>query len=193
MKQLMRTLIEEVGKKLGVKREWIQFGLKLLRLRETTTSSKRSGNIERVQFAAGVDGDTSKFIIGGRKKTVRYLLIDTPESVKPNTPVQPFGKEASQFTTNALKHAKKIELDYDKTGDRGDKYGRLLAYVYVDGKDLNEMLVRQGLARVGFVYEPNTTHHAKYLEAQAYAKRHQLGIWSIPGYVTKRGFRENIH
>lgn len=184
----MTTVIEEIGKKIGIKREWIQLGLKMLHLLDSPKI-----RVAEVTFAAGVDGDTSKFFIDGRKQTVRYLLIDTPESVKPNTPVQPFGKEASKFTTNALKHAKKIELDYDQTGDRGDKYGRKLAYVYVDGQDLNEMLVRQGLARVGFVYAPNTKHHAKYLEAQEYAKRHQLGIWSIPGYVTKRGFRENVH
>lgn len=184
----MSTLIEEIGKKLGLKHEWIQLGLKLLNLLPAT-KTHRSGNIEPVQFAAGVDGDTSKFYINGRKQTVRYLLIDTPESVKPNMPVQPFAKEASAFTTNALKRAKSIQLDYDQTGDRGDKYGRLLAYVYVDGKDLNEMLVRQGLARVGFVYEPNTKNVAKYLKAQEYAKQHKLGIWSMPGYVTKRGFK----
>lgn len=191
LKQFMTTLIEEIGKKLGLKREWIQLGLKVFRLLETKTT-QRSGHLASVQFAAGVDGDTSKFYIDGKRQTIRYLLIDTPESVKPNTPVQPFAKEASAFTTNALKRAKTIELDYDQTGDRGDKYGRKLAYVYADGKDLNEALLRKGLARVAFVHEPNTKHHAKYLEAQAYAQKHQLGIWSIPGYVTKRGFREHV-
>lgn len=142
----------------------------------------------KVTFNRGVDGDTSNFIIKGQETTVRYLLIDTPESKKPNTPVQPYAKEASAFTNSMLTKAKKITLDFDKTGSKGDKYGRCLAYVYVDGKDLNELLVKKGLARVAYVYKPNTKNLNKYLKAQEYAKKHHLKIWSKKGYVTDRGF-----
>lgn len=156
------------------------------------TSNSTASETE-VTFVKHVDGDTSKFKINGQVKTVRYLLIDTPETVKPNTPVQLYGKEASDFTKNALSHAHKIQLDFDKTGNQGDKYNRTLAYVYVDGKDLNEELVKNGLARVAYTYKANIKNKTKYLKAQEYAKSHHLGIWSKPGYVTERGYNMSTY
>lgn len=154
----------------------------------TQLASKLPSNLATVQFAKHVDGDTSKFIYKGKQITVRYLLIDTPETVHPTKGVQPFGKDASNYTKDKLTHAKKIQLDFDKTGSKGDKYGRTLAYVYVDGKDLNEDLVSKGLARVAYIYAPNTKNVTKYQQAEAKAKKSKLGIWSLNGYVTNSGY-----
>ncbi|MCA5014574.1 MULTISPECIES: thermonuclease family protein [unclassified Enterococcus] len=139
-------------------------------------------------LSRSIDGDTSEFIVDGDKKKVRYLLIDTPETVKSGTPVQPFGTEASNRTKELLMQAKEIKLSYENN-NRTDKYGRELAYVYVDGELLQLKLVQEGLARVAYFdkAEDKTTLNT-LLEAQQKAKDHKVGIWSIEGYVSEKGF-----
>lgn len=138
---------------------------------------KTSENLFLAIFIKHIDGDTSKFKIKGKEKTVRYLLIDTPETKHPRLGVQPFGKEASERTKSLLSSAKKIEVEYD-VGPKTDKYGRDLAYVFVDGKMVNEILVREGLAKVAYVYPPNTKYLDRLKAAEALAKEEKLGIWS---------------
>lgn len=154
----------------------------------STTTTAQAKTLHTVKLAKTTDGDTASFIYKGKTIKVRFLLVDTPETVHPSKGTQPFGKEASNYTKSALKKAKKIQLDFDKNGFKGDKYGRKLAYVYIDGKDLNLQLVRKGYARVAYIYSPNTTNKAKYLNAQAKAKKEKLRIWSKSGYVTTAGF-----
>lgn len=84
--------------------------------------------------------------------------------------------------------ASEITFQYD-VGDKKDRYGRTLGYVFVDGMLVQEILVREGLARVAYVKEPNTMYLAQLKEAEAQAKSEQVGIWSIPGYVTNKGFK----
>lgn len=139
-------------------------------------------------FVRHVDGDTTVLRIDGKERKVRFLLIDTPETVKPNTKVQPYGLEASKRTKELLSNASEITFEYDK-GDKTDRYGRALGYIFVDGVLLQETLVREGLARVAYVKEPNTKHLSELEQAQEQAKSESLGIWSIPGYVTDKGFK----
>ncbi|WP_330857405.1 thermonuclease family protein [Staphylococcus delphini] len=138
---------------------------------------KTSDNLVAAIFIKHIDGDTSKFNIDGKEKTVRYLLIDTPETKHPRLGVQPFGREASERTRSLLSNAQKIEIEYD-VGPKTDKYGRDLAYVFVDGKMVNEILVREGLAKVAYVYPPNTKYLDRLKAAEALAKQEKLGIWS---------------
>ena len=81
----------------------------------------------------------------------------------------------------------KLTIEFD-VGERVDKYGRLLAYVYIDGKSVQEQLLKEGLARVAYVYPPNTRYLSEFEEAQEEAKEKGIGIWSIENYVTDRGF-----
>ncbi|NBJ47116.1 thermonuclease [Enterococcus faecalis] len=140
-------------------------------------------------FVRHVDGDTTVLRFDGKEQKVRFLLIDTPETVKPKTKVQPFGLEASKRTKELLSTASEITFEYDD-GDRTDRYGRTLGYIFVDGMLIQEMLVREGLARVAYVREPNIKYLPQLEKAQEKAKSQSLGIWSIPGYVTQRGFSE---
>lgn len=141
-----------------------------------------------VQFSKHVDGDTSKFLLDSQEITVRYLLIDTPETVKPNTPVQPFGKEASDRTKELLENASAIEIMLDN-GNETDKYDRILSYVFVDGELIQDILVREGLARVGYINEPSTTYLQQLELSQEQARQQKIGIWSIENYVTEKGFQ----
>ena len=102
-----------------------------------------------VQLAKCTDGDTAHFMIHGEDRTVRFLAVDTPEYTKEK---EPYGKEASEFTCQMLKEADTIELEYDSGSDAQDKYGRELAWVYVDGQLLQRLLVEQGLAEVAYIY-----------------------------------------
>ena len=137
-----------------------------------------------------VDGDTLtiKFNPHEKPTRVRLLLIDTPESVKPNTPVQPFAKEASERMRELVIGAK-ITIEYDRGGST-DKYGRSLAYVYANGVNVNEVMVAEGYARVAYVYPPNTRYLQELNQAQDKAKSQKLRVWSKPGYVTNKGFVE---
>lgn len=139
-----------------------------------------------VTLDRAVDGDTIKVTYNGNVDTVRYLLIDTPETKKPNSCVQPYGEDASK-RNKELVNSGKLQLEFDK-GDRRDKYGRLLAYVYVDGKSVQETLLKEGLARVAYVYEPNTKYIDQFKKDEQEAKSEKLSIWSKNGYVTDRGF-----
>lgn len=99
-----------------------------------------------------VDGDTIKVRLNGKQETVRYLLIDTPESKKPATCVQPYAMEAYIRNKELLKNGQ-LTLEFEQ-GNTRDAYGRLLAYVYVDGKSVQESLLNEGLARVAYILNP---------------------------------------
>ena len=105
---------------------------------------------QTAKFVKAVDGDTAKLSVKGRTYTFRFLAIDTPETVKPNTPVAFMGKRASDYTKSELKKAKKIQIQYD--GNKTDKYRRKLAWIWVDGKLLQDKLVKKGYARVYYIY-----------------------------------------
>ena len=124
-----------------------------------------------------MDGDTIVLDDGER---VRYIGIDTPETVHPRKPVEWMGKEAGQ-ANRLLVEGKRVGLEYDV--QRRDKYGRKLAYVYVGNVMVNELLVRAGYAQVS-TYPPNVKHQERFLRAQRQARDEQLGLW---GDGTKPG------
>ena len=131
----------------------------------------------------------SKSYITDEEINVRYLLIDTPETNHPRLGKQPFGDEAKE-RNRQLVNSGALTLEFD-VGERIDKYDRLLAYVYVDGKSVQKTLLAEGLARVAYVYPPNTRHLTPFEEAQEEAKKKGLGIWSVENYATDSGFNSD--
>lgn len=121
-----------------------------------------------------VDGDTLLLTNGVR---VRLMGVDTPETVKPNTPVEPFGPEASAFTKRFVAEAHdEVRLQLDR--QRLDKYGRTLAYVWSDSRMLNEELIRAGLGQAELQYPYNATMKTRFRRAQEEARSAGRGIWS---------------
>lgn len=122
-----------------------------------------------------VDGDTIVVEADGEVDRVRYIGVDTPESVKPNTPVQCWAKRASALNKELVGH-QTITLRFDS--ERRDRYGRLLAYPYRhDGLDVGAELVRRGAART-LAIRPNVAH-ADALEAlEQKARRKRVGMWA---------------
>lgn len=122
-----------------------------------------------------VDGDTGWFKIDGKSTKVRFLFIDTPESTKE---VQPYGKEASDYTKSQLTKAQKIELELNVDGEREDKYDRLLAWVFVDDELLQEKLASEGLVKKFYDYGYDYTYKDVIIKADDKAKELHKGIYS---------------
>lgn len=101
--------------------------------------------LQEAQVINVVDGDTINVLINGAEFRVRYILVDTPETKHPDKGVEPFGPEADQ-ANRQLVEGKVVHLEKDVS--ETDRYGRLLRYVYVDGKMVNEELLCLGLAQV---------------------------------------------
>jgi micrococcal nuclease len=163
---------------------------------ENTASEEQTTKYDTVKTIPAaitkvVDGDTVKITLeNGSEETVRLLLIDTPETVHPSKPVQPFGPEASEFAKNTLPSGKQIGIEIDVS--ERDKYGRLLAYIWVDNKMFNEMLLERGLARVAYIYPPNTKYVDQFRAIQRTAQEQGVGIWSIENYVQEDGYNEAL-
>lgn len=146
-------------------------------------------SVERV-----VDGDTMKVKLkdSGETVTLRLLLIDTPESVKPGVDPQPYSLDASDFAKEVLQVGDSVYIEYDD-GDKTDKYDRHLCYLWYysqedkDWKMYNEKIIEKGLARVGYIYSQKR-HLDTLYAAQDKAKTQKLNIWSVDGYVTEKGF-----
>jgi endonuclease YncB( thermonuclease family) len=126
----------------------------------------------QVEVIRVIDGDTFVISWEGRRLTVRLLGVDTPETVHPFKPVEFFGRQASDFLKNLLT-GKLVRFDFEE--EKIDKYGRLLAYVYLDELFVNEEIVRQGY---GYAY---TRFPFRFLDEfvaiEAEAKESKLGIW----------------
>lgn len=136
-----------------------------------TTSQPESAEVfvQRV-----VDGDT--LLLSGRER-VRLLGVDTPETKKPDTPVQPFGPEASAFTQRMVE-GKTVTLVFDR--ERFDKYHRTLAFVFVGDVCLNEELIRAGLSPAKLQYPYRSDMKRRFSAAEAEARARHIGLWSLP-------------
>ena len=120
-----------------------------------------------------VDGDTVEVQLDGEEEDVRYIGVDTPETVKPDTPVQCFGPQASDFNHRLVEH-RRVRLVFG--AERRDVYGRLLAYVYLDGRFVNAELVRRGLART-LTIPPNDRFAGRLKRLEIAAARAGRGLW----------------
>lgn len=131
-----------------------------------------------VELEKCVDGDTAKFkSADGTVLSYRFLAIDTPETVHPTKGEEPFGKEASEYTCNALVNANKIVLELDDAADEKDAYDRGLAWVFVDDSLLQEQLVSQGYAKVAYLYG-DYKYTSLLQEKEKIAQENKIGIWS---------------
>lgn len=120
-----------------------------------------------------VDGDTVEVRLGDGEEDVRYIGVDTPETVKPGEPVQCFGPRASAFN-HRLVEGRRVRLVFGE--ERRDVYGRLLAYVYLDGRFVNAELVRRGLART-LTIPPNDRFAGRLKRLEIAAARAGRGLW----------------
>ncbi len=118
------------------------------------------------------DGDTIVVELEGRKERVRLIGVDAPEKAQ-----KPWGPRAKAFTM-ALVLGKTVRLELDV--QERDKYGRLLAYVFIDGTFVNLELLKAGYA-VLYTVPPNVKHVQAFRQAQVEAREKGVGVWSLVG------------
>ena len=121
-----------------------------------------------------IDGDTFVVDLDGTEERVRLIGVDAPESVHPDQSKNvPEGKTASAYMKTLLA-GKQIALEFDI--QKRDKYGRLLAYAYLDGNMVNLLLLESGNARLA-TYPPNIKHVDRLRKAQEQAQKEKIGLW----------------
>ena len=128
-----------------------------------------------------VDGDTVKVDANGTVKTVRYIGINTPETVDPRRGVEPYGPEASA-ANKGMVQGKMVRLERDVS--ETDRFGRLLRYVYVDDVMVNAWLVEQGYAQA-ISYPPDVKYQDLFLRLQREARDARRGLWGLQPAGTK--------
>jgi len=139
----------------------------------TVTAGEPPARSDTARVVRVVDGDTIEVALGGATDDVRYIGVDTPETVKPGEPVQCYGPEASAFN-HRLVEGETVRLVFDH--ELRDVYGRLLAYVYVGDRFVNAALVRGGYART-LEIPPNTTRADRLAVLEQRAGRDGIGLW----------------
>ncbi len=124
-----------------------------------------------------VDGDTIDVEFGDTEERVRLIGIDTPETKKPNAPIECWGPEATEFTTTLLEPGTSVRVERDVVGR--DDYGRLLGYVYRADDDLfvNLEIVARGFATT-LTIEPNSMFAPTFAQAAREAERLDIGMWA---------------
>jgi micrococcal nuclease len=131
-----------------------------------------------------VDGDTIVIEYDGKYEKVRMLCVNTPESVHSDAKQNiPMGKVASKYTQKKLT-GKDVNLEFEIDRLRGN-YGRLLAYVFVDGQNFNIDLIRQGLSPYYTKYGKSEKYDAEFRVAEKLARKEKLNIWGDPELTNK--------
>lgn len=151
----------------------IDFSNYLSNVNNKLANDSRETKKIKVDLVKCIDGDTAKFKENGKTYTYRFLGINTPEVINK---IEPYGREASNYTCNKLMNAKNIYITYEKTSTHIDKYDRRLVWVYIDNVLLQEALVKKGYASVSYVYA-NLTHLSKLYKKEDIAKENKLGIY----------------
>jgi micrococcal nuclease len=129
------------------------------------------------------DGDTISINYEGKEERVRLLRVDTPESNHPDKKQNiPMGKTAAEYTEKTLA-GKSVDLEFE--GERKDRHGRLLAYVFVDGKNYCLELIEKGLSPYYTKYGSSKKYDQEFKEAERQARKQGLGIWGDPELTQK--------
>lgn len=125
-----------------------------------------------------VDGDTI-VVEGadGKRASVRLIGVDTPETKHPRRPVEPHGPEASAYTKSRLT-GRKVRLVRDGAAGDADRYGRKLAYVYLQDECINETLIREGYGRAYRDYPMSPVERTRYAIVEAHAREAGRGLWA---------------
>ena len=131
------------------------------------------GESAKAEVLRVVDGDTIEVSVDGEVQDVRYIGVDTPESVTPGEPVECFGRRAGAFNERIV-GGREVTLRFDR--ELRDRYGRLLAYVYVGPRLVNAVLVRRGYART-LTIAPNDSRAGLFARLERDAGHAGRGLW----------------
>ena len=135
-----------------------------------------------VEYKKCIDGDTAWFIMDNEEVKVRFIAINAPELEHDETKAEYYSEEAKDYVFTKLERADKIELEFDPNSDKQDKYDRYIAWIFVDSKLLQNDIVKNGFAKVDYVYNKYKYVDTLY-KSEKIAKKENIGIWK--DYVNK--------
>jgi micrococcal nuclease len=143
----------------------------------TETPAQIPPSMVEAQVTNVVDGDTINVLIDSQEYRVRYIGVDTPETVHPTLGEEPYGSEASEYNKTLVENQTVfLEKDVSET----DQFGRLLRYVWLDNRRMvNALLVAEGYAQVT-TFPPDVRHVDFFLELERVAREDELGLWGLP-------------
>jgi micrococcal nuclease len=125
-----------------------------------------------------VDGDTIRVNRDGEEIVIRFIGLDTPETVAADRPVECFGPEASARTAELVEGGQ-VWLEYDEVSGLTDKYDRTLAFVWLDPETmLNEILIAEGYAEE-VTYTEGYAHAEDFRAAESRARDAGAGLWGV--------------
>jgi len=140
----------------------------------TDSATAPAGGRESARVIRVIDGDTILVDLNGRQERVRYIGVDTPETVAPDRPPGCFGQEASRANKD-LVEGKVVQMERDVS--ERDRFDRLLRYVYVDGAFVNEELIRQGYGTV-VTFPPDVRENGRFRALEREARETGRGLWA---------------
>lgn len=156
--------LKAIGEALGVKVSWNDIK------KQVEIGESNLFVVKRV-----IDGDTFKIDYNGKEESVRLIGVDTPESVHPDkTKNTEFGKEVSEYSKSQIE-GKEVRLEFDV--QQRDKYGRILAYVYIGDTFYNAELINKGYAQV-MTIAPNVAQSDLFVKLQKEARENKVGMWA---------------
>ena len=121
------------------------------------------------------DGDTITIRMDGNDEKIRLIGVDTPETIKPNSPQECYGKEASEHLKKLL-NGQEVKVEADPINQNRDRYNRLLRYVYFNDQLVNKQIIEQGY---GFAYLSFPfSKSEEFRQAQVTARQAGIGVWS---------------
>ena len=138
------------------------------------SSSPTPSALEEAFVVNVVDGDTIDVLMGGQELRVRYIGIDTPETVNPQRPLECFGREASE-QNRELVEGKTVGLERDVS--ETDRFGRLLRYVWANGEMVNATLIEEGYATAS-TFPPDVRYTELFAALETQARQGDRGLWS---------------
>lgn len=131
---------------------------------------------DTVTLSNCVDGNSARFMLGVNEIKVKFLGVEAAENIVDETTEKLSDDLVNEYVCNALKKAKTIKIEYEPNIEKEDKFGRIEAWVFLDGQLLQEDLVKNGYAKIMYVYD-DFTYLDKLQEAQDFAKENNLGLW----------------
>lgn len=145
-------------------------------------SEEKEDDIKPVKHKAVVkkviDADTL-VLEGDNYTALRLIGINGPEITKGKN--EPFGKEGKEYLANLLE-GKEITYQLDPNAEEKDKYGRILAHVFLDKISVQSYLLKEGYVKLAYIFDEYEFIDV-YKDAENIAREKQLNIWSIPGYA----------
>ncbi|MCK9352244.1 MAG: thermonuclease family protein [Candidatus Paceibacterota bacterium] len=144
---------------------------------KTQTSNTTISPNEFYHVVRVVDGDTIVVKINDKKEMVRLIGMNTPETVDPRKPVECFGKEAAEEAKKILTD-RSVRLETDPSQDQRDRYGRLLAYVFLpDGTNFSRLMIETGYG-YEYTYDLPYKYQTEFKQAEKDAKENDRGLWA---------------